>query len=46
MSRKEKAPNDPSLPFKENEKIAEGRSKVWWPMEHSNAWWPIEYSNT
>ncbi len=31
--RKERAPNDPSLPFKEKEKGVEGKSKTWWPME-------------
>ncbi len=30
---KERAPNDPNLPFKEKEKGGEGRSKAWWPME-------------
>jgi len=35
VRRKERTPNDPSLPFKEKEKGSEGRSKVWWPMEGS-----------
>jgi len=35
MSRETESPNDPSPPFKEKEKGVEGRSKVWWPMEHS-----------
>jgi hypothetical protein len=26
-------PNHPSPPFKEKEKVGEGRSKAWWPME-------------
>jgi hypothetical protein len=29
---KEKAPNDPNLPFKEKEKGGESRSKAWWLM--------------
>jgi hypothetical protein len=33
--REIKAPNDPSLPFKDNEKRSEGRFKTWWPMECS-----------
>jgi hypothetical protein len=41
---KERAPNDPSSPFKEKEKGGEGRSKAWWPMEFSNVWWPMECS--
>jgi len=32
---KERAPVNPSLPFKEKEKGAEGKSKAWWPMEGS-----------
>jgi len=35
LQSKEKAPNDPSPPFKEKEKGSEGRSKAWWPMEGS-----------
>jgi hypothetical protein len=38
---KERAPNDPNLPFKEKEKGGEGRSKAWWPMEgskHGGQW--------
>jgi hypothetical protein len=31
--KKEKAPNDPNLPFKDKEKGGESRSKAWWPME-------------
>jgi hypothetical protein len=34
---KERAPNDPSPPFKNKEKGGEGRSKTWWPMEGSIA---------
>jgi hypothetical protein len=41
-SRQRKAPNDPSPPFKENEKGGEEGSKVWWPMEGSKTWWPME----
>jgi hypothetical protein len=33
----ERAPHDPSPPFKEKEKGAEGGSKAWWPMEGSKA---------
>ncbi len=40
----EKAPHDPSPPFKEKEKGGEGGSKAWWPMEGSKAWWPMEGS--
>jgi hypothetical protein len=32
---KRETPNDPSPPFKENEKGGEGRFKAWWPMEGS-----------
>jgi hypothetical protein len=35
LQGKEKAPNDPSPPFKEKEKGGEGRFKAWWPMEGS-----------
>ncbi len=31
--KEENPPNHPSLPFKEKEKVGEGRSKAWWPME-------------
>jgi len=31
----ERAPNDPSPPFKEKERGGEGGSKAWWPMEGS-----------
>jgi hypothetical protein len=35
ISRRKKRdhPNHPSPPFKEKEKVGEGRSKAWWPME-------------
>jgi hypothetical protein len=31
--KKKKHPNHPSPPFKKKEKVGEGRSKAWWPME-------------
>ncbi len=40
----ERAPHDPSPPFKEKEKGGEGGSKAWWPMEGSKGWWPMEGS--
>jgi hypothetical protein len=30
---KREPPNHPSPPFKEKEKVGEGRSKAWWSME-------------
>jgi hypothetical protein len=32
-SGKERAPNDPSPPYKKKEKGGEGKSKAWWLME-------------
>jgi hypothetical protein len=33
LQGKREPPNHPSPPFKEKEKVGEGRSKAWWSME-------------
>jgi hypothetical protein len=33
QGKRREHPNHPSPPFKEKEKVSEGRSKAWWPME-------------
>jgi hypothetical protein len=33
QGKRKEHPNHPSPPFKEKEKVGEGRSKAWWPME-------------
>jgi hypothetical protein len=33
QGKRREPPNHPSPPFKEKEKVGEGRSKAWWPME-------------
>jgi hypothetical protein len=33
QGKRKDPPNHPSPPFKEKEKVGEGRSKAWWPME-------------
>jgi hypothetical protein len=33
QGKRREHPNHPSPPFKEKEKVGEGRSKAWWPME-------------
>jgi hypothetical protein len=33
QGKRKNPPNHPSPPFKEKEKVGEGRSKAWWSME-------------
>jgi hypothetical protein len=33
QGKRKEHPNHPSPPFKKKEKVGEGRSKAWWPME-------------